>query len=348
MMPESVLKKAASELVNFGDAGMSVMEMSHRSKVYEPIIFGAMEHLRKVMSVPENYSILFLQGGATLQFSQVPMNLIEKTGKADYVITGNFSNNAYKAAKKYGEISIAATSEDSNFSYIPQQDQLKLDTDASYFHYCMNNTIYGSLWNYIPETGDVPLVADMSSCIISEPIDVSKFGIIYAGAQKNMGPSGLTVVIVRNDLMGNALDCTPTLLDYASLAKNDSMINTPPCYGIYLLGLILDWIDEMGGVAAMQVHNQKKCLPLYDAIDNSSFYTNSIEKPYRSIMNVTFKSPNEDLDAKFVKEAAAAGFVNLKGHRAVGGMRASIYNAMPIEGTEKLADFMKKFEADNK
>ena len=347
-MPEEVLKKAASELVCYGDSGMSVMEMSHRSKDYEPIIFGVRDHLRKVMSIPDNYKILFLQGGATMQFSQVPMNLIGKTGKADYAITGNFSNNAYKAALRFGTINIAATSKETNFSYIPQQDQLILAPDASYFHYCMNNTIYGSLWNYIPDTGDVPLVADMSSCILSEPTDVSKFGIIYAGAQKNMGPSGLTVVIVRDDLLGNTLESAPDLLNYEVLAKNDSMLNTPPCYGIYMLGLVLDWVDSMGGLSAMKEYNQKKCTPLYDYLNSTSFYKNGIEAPYRSMMNVTFQSPNEELDTKFVKEAKAAGFVNLKGPRLVGGMRASIYNAMPIEGVTKLVEFMKKFEAENK
>ena len=347
MMPEAVLKRAAGELLEYGASGQSVMEMSHRSKDYEPIIFNAMDHLRKVMNVPDNYKILFLQGGATMQFSQIPMNLISKTGKADYAVTGNFSNNAYKAALKFGTINIAATSKDTNFSYIPQQDQLTLDKDASYFHYCMNNTIYGSLWNYIPETGNVPLIADMSSCILSESVDISKFGMVYAGAQKNMGPSGLTVVIIREDLTGSPLPNTPDILDYATLIKNDSMLNTPPCYGIYVLNLILDWIDEMGGLTGMKEYNKNKCLPLYDLIDNSSFYKNGIELPYRSMMNVTFQSPNEELDAKFVKEASAAGFVNLKGHRLVGGMRASIYNAMPMEGIEKFIDFMKKFEKAN-
>ena len=347
-MPEEVLKRAASEMLEFTTSGMSVMEMSHRSKTYLEIYDRVEAKLKSVMGIPDGYKALFLQGGATLQFAAVPMNLISKTGKADYVVTGNFSDKAAKEAAKYGKISIAASSKDKNFSYIPHQDALVLDSEASYFHYCMNNTVYGSLWNYIPETGSVPVVCDMSSCILSEPLDVSKFGVIYAGAQKNMGPAGLTVVIVKEDLAGASIPTTPDVMDYATEIKNDSMLNTPATYGIYLLGLILDWVDELGGLSAMKKRNAEKAGYIYDVIDNNGFYKATIEKAYRSMMNITFFTPNEDLDAKFVKEAAAQGLVNLKGYRTMGGMRASVYNAMPIEGAKKLASFMEEFAKNNK
>lgn len=348
MMPEPVLRRAAEEMLDYQGSGMSVMEMSHRSKVFMDIAANTEARLRSVMSIPDNYKVLFLQGGATLQFSMVPMNLLGRFRRADYAITGSFSSKACKEAKKYGDIRVAATSEDKGFSYIPQQGQLDLDAGAAYLHYCMNNTVYGSLWNYVPQTkDDVPLVCDMSSCILSEPVDVSKFGIIYAGAQKNMGPSGLTVVIIRDDLPGACLPYTPTWMDYAVQVKNGSMYNTPACYGIYLLGLTLEWLENLSGLEAMQKINREKAAMIYDVLDASGFYSTFIEKPYRSLMNITFKSPSEELDAKFIKEAGAQGLVNVKGYRDLGGMRTSIYNAMPVEGVRTLANFMKEFEKAN-
>lgn len=347
-LPEAVLRRAACEMVEHGSDGMSVMEMSHRSKMFLKISDGAEASLRRIMGIPDNYKVLFLQGGATLQFASVPMNLLAQGNtRADYAITGNFSKKAYKEAQKYGDVRVAATTEEQNFSVIPQQADLDLDGTAAYFHYCMNNTVYGSLWNYIPETGKVPLACDMSSCILSEPVDVSKFGVIYAGAQKNMGPSGLTVVIVREDLAVGSLPCTPSVMDYATQVKNGSMLNTPSCYGIYMLGLILDWVEEQGGLAAMAALNHKKADLLYSALDATPFYETFIDPAYRSMMNVTFKAPNPDLDAKFVSQAGEQGIVNIKGYRTLGGMRASIYNAMPYEGVEKLVDFMNKFAKEN-
>lgn len=348
MLPLSVLERAGAEITNYHGSGMSVMEMSHRSKVFIQIFEETQAKLRRLMKVPDNYKILFLQTGATGQFSMIPLNLIGKTGRADYAVTGNFSNLAYKEAQKYGQISLAASSEDRNHTYIPSQDQLKLDPEASYFYYCANNTVYGTEWQYVPETGSVPLVCDMSSDILSRPVDVSKFGIIYAGAQKNMAPAGLTVVIIREDLIGHAREFTPTMFNYQTHADNDSMYNTPPCYTIYIAGLVLKWIkEEMGGLAAMKAYNEKKAGILYDFLDSSKLFRGTVVKEDRSLMNVPFVTGSEELDAKFVKEAAAAGFVNLKGHRTVGGMRASIYNAMPIEGVEKLVAFMREFEKAN-
>ncbi len=351
MMPEEVLTRAASEILNFRDSGMSVMEMSHRGPDYLKIFEDVKAKLIRVMNIPDTHRVLFLQGGATQQFSSIPMNLIGrlegKAPAADYALSGQFSSKAKKAAMPYGDVREAASTKDVNFARVPTQSELALNPDAAYFHYCLNNTIFGTLWPYIPETGDVPLVCDMSSCILSEPTDVSRYGLIYAGAQKNMGPAGLAVVIVREDLTGHALPNTPELLDYAAQIKNDSMLNTPPTYGIYLLGLVLDWIEGMGGLAAMKVHNQKKAAVLYDVLDNSKLYKGPAEKDCRSMMNVTFFTGSEELDAQFVKEAKAQGLLTLKGHRAVGGMRASIYNAMPMAGVEKLAAFMKEFEAKN-
>ena len=347
MLPLEVLERAGSEITNYQGSGMSVMEMSHRSKAFLKIFDDTQAKLRKLMKVPENYKILFLQGGASTQFSAVPLNLIGKSGKADYAVTGNFSNLAYKEAQKYGTISLAASSEDKNHTYIPAQDQLKLDPEASYFYYCANNTIYGTEWQYIPETGSVPLVCDMSSDILSRPVDVSRYGVIFAGAQKNMAPAGLTVVIVREDLAGRELPFTPKMLGYQIMIDKDSMYNTPPCWCIYMLGLVLDWLEGQGGVEGMEAIKHRKAQILYDVIDSSKHFTCAAEKGSRSDMNVTFRSDSEELDAKFVSEATAAGFTNLKGHRSVGGMRASIYNAMPVEGVEKLCGFLRAFDQKN-
>ncbi len=346
MLPLPVLEKAASELICYEDSGMSVMEMSHRSPVYDKIIKDAEAALRKLMQIPNHYKVLFLQGGASTQFAAVPLNLM-KTGKADYVVTGQFSKKAYKEAQKYGEIRLVASSEDKNNTYIPRLTREDFSADADYVHICFNNTIYGTKWDYIPDTGDIPLVADLSSCILSEPVDVSKFGVIYAGAQKNMAPAGLTVVIVREDLLGNARPDTPAMLDYKLMADNDSMYNTPPCYCIYIAKLVYEWLLDMGGLEAIKAYNEKKCAVLYDYLDSQDYYHAAAEKSARSMMNVTFVTGDEDLDKKFAKEADAQGMKNLKGHRSVGGMRASIYNAMPIEGVEKLVKFMKEFAENN-
>jgi phosphoserine aminotransferase len=348
MLPVSVLEKSRDELLNYQDSGMSVMEMSHRSKVYDVIIKDAEKLLREVMNIPENYKVLFLQGGASLQFASVPMNLL-KTGVADYIVTGQFSGKAYKEALKYSDkINLAATTKDENFTRIPRQEELKLTPNADYVHICFNNTIFGTKWDYIPDTGDVPLVADMSSCILSEPIDVSKFGLIYAGAQKNVAPAGLTIVIVREDLLSEELDATvPTVCSYKVMADNESMYNTPPCWPIYICKLVLEWIKEIGGLSVMKEMNEKKAKILYDYLETSKLFKNPV-KPYcRSMMNVTFRAEDDELNAKFVKESTANGMSNLKGHRSVGGMRASIYNAMPYEGVEKLVNFLKKFEEEN-
>ncbi len=346
MLPMPVLEKAASELVNYGDAGMSVMEMSHRSPAYDAIIKKAEADLRTVMNIPDNYKVLFLQGGASTQFAAIPLNLM-KTGKADYILSGQFSTKAYKEAQKYGDAKAVASSKEDNFTYVPATTRESFRPDADYVHICFNNTIYGTKYNYIPDTGDIPLVADLSSCIISEPIDVTKFGVIYAGAQKNMAPAGLTVVIVREDLLGNARPETPSMLDWQLMADNDSMYNTPPCYAIYVAGLVYEWILSIGGLEKMKEMNVKKAALLYDYLDSQDYYIAPVKKESRSMMNVTFVTGVEDLDKKFAKEADAAGLKNLKGHRSVGGMRASIYNAMPYEGVEALVAFMKKFAAEN-
>ena len=346
MLPEPVLERAAAEMLNYQGSGMSVMEMSHRSKVYESIIEGVEANLRKVMNIPDNYRVLFLQGGATGQFAAIPMNLMVNRKKADYILTGQFSTKASTEAAKYGEVHIAASSKDKTFSYIPRQDALDLSPDADYVYICHNNTIYGSTWDYLPETGDIPLVADVSSSILSAPIDVSRFGLLYAGAQKNMGPAGVTVVIVREDLMGKADPHTPDVWNYQLMSDNGSMLNTPPTYGIYMIGLVLDWVLEMGGTEGMEKINREKAAILYDYIDSSSLFSNPVEKISRSIMNVTFVTGDPDKDADFVKKATAAGFLNVKGHRSVGGMRASIYNAMPRQGIVDLVEFMKKYEKE--
>ena len=348
MLPLPVLEKAASELISYGDSGMSVMEMSHRSAAYDAIIKDAEAKLRELMEIPDNYKVLFLQGGASTQFSAVPLNLIGRTGKADYVVSGQFSGKAYKEAQKMGyNVRCIATTKDDNFDHVPVITKDMVDPEASYVHICFNNTIYGTKYYYIPDTGDVPLVADMSSCIISEPVDVSKFGVIYAGAQKNMAPAGLTVVIVREDLLGYCDPKAPTMLDWKVMADNDSMYNTPPCYPIYMAKLVYEWILSIGGLKEMQKINTEKAALLYDYLDSQSYYIAPVKKESRSLMNVTFVTGDPDLDAKFAKEAGKAGLVSIKGHRSVGGMRASIYNAMPRDGIVALIEFMKEFASAN-
>ena len=347
MMPLPVLEKAAAEMTNYGGFGMSGIGKSNRSKYYDDIINGAQDVLRRVYNIPDNYRILFMQGGATMQFSAVPLNLMV-TGKADYAITGNFARNAYKEAKKFGDIHIAATSEADNFTWVPTPDQLDIRPDADYFYICANNTIFGTEWHYDPNAGDVPVVADMSSNILSKPVDISKYGMIYAGAQKNMGPAGMAVVIIREDLMGHYRENMPVLLDYQLMADKNSMYNTPPTYSIYMMKLVTEWVEQMGGLEAMAKNADLRSSMLYDYLDSTDFYKGAAQKASRSRMNVTFRTGNDELDKKFIQESIDAGMTNLKGHRLVGGMRASIYNAMPIEGVEYLIDFMKKFENNNK
>ncbi len=347
MLPVPVLEKIRDEMLCHGDSGMSVLEMSHRSPEYEAIIADAEKLLRELMNIPDNYKVLFLQGGASTQFAAVPLNLLSVGGRADYVVSGQFSKKAYDEAKKYGDVAVAASSAGANFSYVPEITRADIRPDADYVHICFNNTIYGTKFPYIPETGDIPLVADMSSCILSEPVDVSKFGIIYAGAQKNMAPAGLTVVIVREDLIGRARPETPTMLNYQPMAENDSMYNTPPCFCIYAAKLVYEWLLSIGGLEEMKRRNERKASLLYDYLDSQDYYIAPVEPKSRSMMNVTFVTGDADLDKKFAKEAAAQGLRNLKGHRSVGGMRASIYNAMPYEGVEKLVRFMKKFAEEN-
>ena len=349
MLPMEVLERAQAELLCYGESGMSVMEMSHRTPEFEAIIKGAEDALRRLMNIPENYKVLVLQGGASTQFAAVPLNLLSEHKCADYIVSGQFSKKAASEAKKYGDIAIAASSGGANpvFSTIPETKRSDFRPDADYVHICFNNTIYGTKFNYIPDTGHIPLVADMSSCIISEPVDVSKFALIYAGAQKNVAPAGLTIVIVREDLIGNARPDTPAMLDYKVMAENDSMYNTPPCWCIYMAKLVFEWILSIGGLDEMKRRNERKASLLYDYLDNQSYYTAPADKKCRSMMNVVFVTGDAELDKKFAKEAAAAGLKNLKGHRSVGGMRASIYNAMPYEGVEALVKFMKQFALDN-
>ena len=347
MLPESVLKRAADEMLNCNDSGMSVMEMSHRSKPYEAIIEGCEALVRELMNVPDNYKVLFLQGGASSQFAMVPMNLGNKNKKCDIVITGQWAKKAAEEAEKYITVNRIASSADKTFNYIPKLDKSTFSKDADYFYICMNNTIYGTKFNELPDTGDVPLIGDISSMIMSEEIDVSKFGCLIAGAQKNLGPAGVTLVIVREDLLGNCMDITPTMFNYQIHVDNGSMYNTPPTYGIYIMKLVLEWIKEQGGVAAVQKINEKKAKILYDFLDSSKMFRGTVVKEDRSLMNIPFVTDSDELNAKFIKEATARGFVNLKGHRTVGGMRASIYNAMPVEGVIKLVEFMEEFEANN-
>lgn len=347
MLPEPVLKRAADEMLDYKGSGQSVMEMSHRSKVFDAIIKETEERFRRVMNIPSNYKVLFLQGGASSQFAMIPLNLLNGSGRADFVITGQWAKKAYAEASRYGKCNVVASSADKTFTYIPKLDQSTFDKDADYFYICLNNTIYGTKWTQLPETGNVPLIADISSCILSEPLDVSKFGLLFAGAQKNIGPAGLTVVIVREDLVGHARDITPTMFNYQTHVDNNSMFNTPPCYAIYICGLVLEWLENLGGVEKMGEINREKAKILYDFLDSSKLFRGTVEKEFRSLMNVPFVTGNDELDKKFVKEAEAAGFVNLKGHRTVGGMRASIYNAMPIQGVKDLVAFMKDFESKN-
>lgn len=348
MLPLEVLQQAQKEFLCYGDTGMSVMEMSHRSKAYEKIIFGAEDTLRRLMQIPDDYAVLFLQGGASTQFAMVPLNLMVKTGKADYVKTGQWSKKAIAEAQKYGQVNVVASSEDQTFSYIPDLNPEIFCDDADYVHLTVNNTIYGT---HIPNSAlpevKAPIVADMSSNILAERYDISRFGLIYAGAQKNLGPAGVTVVIARKDLLGNAMQITPTMLRYDIHAKERSLYNTPPTFGIYFAGLVFRWVERMGGIDAMEARNREKANLLYDYLDQSKLFRGTVRKQDRSLMNAPFVLPTDELNAKFIAEATAAGFVNLKGHRTVGGMRASMYNAMPREGVEKLVQFMERFEKIN-
>ena len=347
VLPEEVLKEAADEMLDYKGCGMSVMEMSHRSKVYDQIIKEAEADLREVMNIPDNYKVLFLQGGASQQFAMIPMNLM-KNRVADYIITGQWAKKAWKEASIYGKANAIASSEDKTFSYIPDCSDLPISEDADYVYICENNTIYGTKFHTLPNTKGKTLVADVSSCFLSEPIDVTKYGVVYGGVQKNVGPAGVVIVIIREDLITeDTLPYTPTMLKYKTHADADSLYNTPPAYGIYICGKVFKWLKKMGGLEVMKERNEKKAKLLYDFLDQSKLFKGTVEKDSRSLMNVPFVTGSDELDAKFVKEAKEAGLESLKGHRSVGGMRASIYNAMPIEGVQKLVDFMKKFEEEN-
>lgn len=347
MLPLEALQKAQADLLDYQGCGQSVMEMSHRSKVFDDIIKDAEKLFREIMNIPDNYKVLFLQGGASTQFAAIPLNFMNKNNKADYIITGVWAKKAFQEAKKYGNARAIASSEDKTYSYIPKVTKEDIDPEADYVYYCMNNTIYGTKYPYIPDTGDVPLIADVSSCFLSEPLDVTKFAVVYGGAQKNIAPAGLVVAIIREDMLGNAMPMTPTMLDYKIQADADSLYNTPPCWTIYMCKLVLEWIKDMGGLEAVKENNIKKAKLLYDFFDESKMFKNIIEKEDRSLMNIPFVTGDKDLDAKFIKESTEAGFINLKGHRTTGGMRASVYNAMPIEGVEKLVEFMREFEKAN-
>ena len=348
VLPEEVLKEIQEELLDYNGSGQSVMEMSHRSQVFDEIIKEAEKDLRDLMHIPDNYKVLFLQGGASLQFAMIPMNLM-KNKVADYIVTGQWAKKAYQEASKYGKAVKIASSEDKTFSYIPDCSDLPIDEDADYVYICMNNTIYGTVYKQLPNTKGKDLVADVSSCFLSEPLDVSKFAIVYGGVQKNVGPAGMVIAIVREDLItDDVLEGTPTMMKYKTHADANSLYNTPNCWCIYVCGKVFKWLKKMGGLEAMNERNEKKAKLLYDFLDSSEMFKGTVVKEDRSLMNVPFVTGDKDLDAKFVKEATEAGFVNLKGHRTVGGMRASIYNAMPMEGVEKLVEFMKKFEEENK
>lgn len=347
VLPEEVLKEAADEMLDYKGTGMSVMEMSHRSKAYDTIIKEAEQDLRDLLNIPDNYKVLFLQGGASQQFAMIPMNLM-KNKVADYIVTGVWAKKAYQEAQKYGKANKIASSEDETFSYIPDCSDLPVSEDADYVYICENNTIYGTKFKTLPNTKGKVLVSDVSSCFLSEPMDVEKYGIIYGGVQKNIGPAGVVIVIIREDLITeDVLEGTPTMLQYKIHADAESLYNTPPAYGIYMCGKVFKWLKKQGGLAAMKEYNEKKAKVLYDFLDESKLFKGTVRKEDRSLMNVPFVTGSDELDAKFVKEAKEAGFENLKGHRSVGGMRASIYNAMPIEGVEKLVEFMKKFEEEN-
>ncbi len=348
MLPLPVLEKVRDQLLNYEGSGQSVMEMSHRSAEFKKIIEDAEKNLRDLMEIPDNYRVLFVQGGGTLQFSMVPLNLLRNSKKADYAVTGSWAKKAYKEACKFGDIRVLASSEDDTFTWVPKFGRDDIRADADYVYITANNTIYGTAYNYVPDTGEIPLVADMSSNFLSQKTDVSKYGVIWAGAQKNVGPAGVTIVIIREDLLGYAGKDTPVYLDYKTHADNDSMYNTPPCFAIYVAGEVFKHLKATGGIEAMEKRNREKAALLYDYIDSSSLYKNPVAPEDRSMMNVVFVTGNPDLDKKFVAEAKAAGFVNLGGHRSIGGMRASIYNAMPREGVEALIEFMKKFEEENR
>lgn len=348
VLPEEVLKEAAEEMMDYRGSGMSVMEMSHRSKTYDRIIKEAEADLRELMDIPNNYKVLFLQGGASQQFAMIPMNLM-KNKVADYIVTGQWAKKAYNEAKKYGKVNNIASSEDKTFSYIPDCSDLPISEDADYVYICENNTIYGTKFKNLPNTKGKTLVADISSCFLSEPIDVKKYGVIYGGVQKNIGPAGVVIVIIREDLITETpLEGTPTMLTYKTHSDSDSLYNTPPSYGIYICGKVFKWLKNLGGLSAMKEINEKKAKVLYDFLDQSILFKGTVEKESRSLMNVPFVTGNEQLDAKFIKEATEANFLNLKGHRSVGGMRASIYNAMPLEGVQKLVTFCEQFEKENK
>lgn len=347
MLPLNVMEDAAANLTNYMDSGQSVMEMSHRSKEFSKILEDAEANLRELMGIPDNYKVLFLQGGGTLQFAMVPLNLLRKSKKADYILTGTWAKKAYKEAKKFGDIAVVASSESDTFKYIPEVTNKDFRSDADYVHITSNNTIYGTHFPYVPDTGEIPLVADMSSCILSEKIDVTKYGLIYAGAQKNVGPAGMTIVIIRDDLVGFATETIPTYLDYKIHVEGGSMYNTPPCFAIYIAGEVFKNIKKMGGVEALEKINISKAKKLYDYIDGSNRYVAPVREKDRSLMNVVFVTGDADLDKKFIAEAKEQGLINLSGHRSIGGMRASIYNAMPVSGVDKLISFMKEFEAAN-
>ena len=347
VLPEPVLEQAAAEMLDYRGTGMSVMEMSHRSKAFQDILDTAEADLRELMGIPANYKVLFVQGGASTQFAAIPMNLMGG-GVADYIVSGSWSKKAFKEAQRYGRANCLASSEDGNFSYVPDVDSIKVSSDADYVYICQNETIYGTLYRKLPETGDVPLVADVSSCFLSEPIDVSRYGVVYGGVQKNVGPAGLAIVIVREDLVtDDVLECTPTMLKWKTMADNGSLYNTPPCWAIYISGLVFKWLKDQGGLTAMAERNRRKAGVLYDFLDQSELFSGTARKEDRSLMNVPFVTGDAELDAKFVAEAAEHGIQNIKGHRSVGGMRASIYNAMPEEGVKALVDFMAAFEKEN-
>ena len=347
VLPEEVLREAAAEMLDYKGSGMSVMEMSHRSKDFQDILDAAEQDLRDLMKIPDNYRVLFVQGGGHIQFAMVPMNLFQNR-VGDYILTGQWAKKAYQEAKLFGTANVIASSEDKTFSYIPDCSDLPVDEDADYVYICLNNTIYGTVFHELPNTKGKPLVADISSCFLSEPIDVSKFGVLWGGVQKNVGPAGLAIVIIREDLIReDVLEGTPTMLRYKTHADADSLYNTPPTYGIYMCGKVFKWLKARGGLAAMKEYNEKKAKLLYDFLDQSRLFKGTVEKKDRSLMNVPFVTGSDELDALFVKESKAAGLENLKGHRTVGGMRASIYNAMPIEGVEKLVEFMDAFEKKN-